>query len=97
MRYREIKGFPKEKFEEEIIKPLNFSPLLGDYENGYNQALKDCDLEIPMLSREEIKAESARGYCDPRNEHKVLDPDLLDAIGNCIHEAMLKKVKGEGQ
>jgi hypothetical protein len=38
---------------------------------------EDIDLEEVM---DEITGAVARGYCHPKNQHKVLDPDLCFAI-----------------
>jgi len=38
---------------------------------------------------EEIRGALARGYCSKENEHKVLDPDLIEAMAIEIDKLFL--------
>ena len=56
-----------------------------------NDEIKYLQDEIKRLlpfTRDEIAGALARGYCSKRNEHKVLDPDLIEDM---VCELLKKK------
>jgi ABC-type Zn uptake system ZnuABC Zn-binding protein ZnuA len=46
-----------------------------------------------MIKKKELFGALARGYCHPKNSHKVLDPNLLFAMAKEVQDILKKKRK----
>jgi hypothetical protein len=44
-----------------------------------------------MINKKDLLGALARGYCHPKNSHKVLDPNLLSAIAKEVQDILKKK------
>jgi len=63
------------------------------YNIGWNAAIEACDNFRPSMG--EVMEIAAQGWCAPRNEHKVMDPDLCYEIATAIHKLYAERLKGE--